>query len=239
MYTFLRSYKAKRRCVRSLPAHRPGIPLGVADPPVEPCFSRSVCLLARSGKQCSLLPASLLNLCPCAAQSRKPAMNKSCLEHGPGAAARELTSHWHGAAQAAAQLGAGAPHLASHPGCSPGGCLTAGAEHGAHAAGSPGSLVARATAAAAQAGMRFWHSSWGVGTGAGARWGARGVRSSAGCDPAGCGLQDREGPDAGPAAPPAEARRWVAALGLGALGMSSVALWLSALLVRLPHAEPH
>jgi len=37
--------------------------------------------------------------------------------------------------------------------------------------------------------------------------------------------------------PAAAARRWGAALGLGALGASSIALWLSALLVRPPGLE--
>lgn len=52
---------------------------------------------------------------------------------------------------------------------------------------------------------------------------------------AGAACLDARGPESlvekGPAA---AARRWGAALGLGALGASSIALWLSALLVRPP-----
>lgn len=42
---------------------------------------------------------------------------------------------------------------------------------------------------------------------------------------------------AGVEPPPAAARRWVAALGLCALGVASLALWLSTLLVRAPGAR--
>ena len=60
----------------------------------------------------------------------------------------------------------------------------------------------------------------------GGAWGsARAAHKAASCGAA-------PGGRAGVEPPPAAARRWVAALGLCALGVASLALWLSALLVR-------
>ena len=66
----------------------------------------------------------------------------------------------------------------------------------------------------------------------GGAWGsARAAHKAASCGAA-------PGARAGVEPPRAAARRWVAALGLCALGAASLALWLSALLVRAPGCPP-